>query len=389
LVHDGAGNNANINQSFGAGNNDLGTTGAPVKQSGDRNYLGYTNSGYAHGADNDIVKLEQSGNDNWFQAVDNLGAVGNRINDVQQNGDTNQAVVTRRGDDNSIVDSLLMQGSRNVVYIFQGTDAANGHSNEVRSVSIKGNDNGQPNTTVQYRGASTNNGAVHLVQAGVGNLIASASIEGNKNGSWPNPHALTIRQSGNNNGHLHSTAIMQGSNGNSIGVTQAGNSNNFDVRQGVAVGSTQNHAKVTQTGDSNLTTATQYGSFNTLDAQQNGDRNTISALVAGDGNGSGLFGDAGARNLADANSLSSGDIFQDGLDHNVSLTITSSNNQFAFQQTGGDGNRITGTITGAGSNQAVGVQNGSLNVATLTQAGGNNVAVFQQVGSGNTGSFGQ
>jgi hypothetical protein len=396
IEQNGEGNTAKIQQAASS-NNDIGLAGAPVLQQGNYNDFQEIQPPVGPGNNNDIVAARQMGNSNKIYSINSNGAANNTIHSVLQNGDKNRLSVSRNNQRSGTIGTVIQGGYsgdpvggnanrisiNQVTYNLPGSKPEFTGGNSVDLVSQIGSGN---------TGYGSSGFGTQISQGGSLNRIMESSVVGNdnaENNNYGRQFVHRISQKGIGNGQVNSTAITLGSNGNSIDVMQDGDANNFDVRQGADVTSTQNHAKVTQTGDNNLTIATQYGSFNTLDARQNGDGNTISALVTGDSNGSSLFDDAGARGLAEAHSLSSGDIFQNRQDNRVGLTITSSSNQFAFLQTGGNGNLITGTITGAGSNQAVGVQNGSSNTASLNQAGGNNVAVFQQVGSGNTGTFGQ
>lgn len=382
LEQDGDGNLATIQQSAGSGGNRVGTTTDPILQQGDNNTFSETQStggGFSRG-DNVIEAGRQLGNSNSFSSNYSNNTGFNTIDNLLQQGNSNNASVGRNGSNvlRSYVGDILQQGNSNFLAITQG----GGADNSVEEAVQIGSNNGW--STQPPGGNGSRRGTV-ISQSGNRNLIESSRIEGSFNNSSGAKAAHRIYQTGDDNGQDVSIANTLGSNGNWIHVTQTGNSNNFDLRQGITTASTQNSITLVQTGDGNLTTATQYGSYNTLNASQSGNSNTITALVTGDNNGSGVFGNVGASALATANALTSGDIFQSGLSHTVSLTINSSGNQFAFLQTGGSLNTITATVSGSlGNNQAVGVQNGSSNAATLTQGGNSNVAVFNQQGGSNS-----
>ncbi len=387
LDQTGSDNDATIHQSGtashpSAGGNDIGLSGAPVLQNGDGNFLSYTNSGYASGSDNDIVKLEQNGNENWFQARDSNQATGNRINDVQQDGNINQALVVRAGETGSVVEQIVMDGNSNVLVIDQGKAATGGGSNTVTLAKIVGSGNGNTNTTAAYRGAYGNVAGVYVVQKGstgnpaIGNMVQEASIEGNDNRNFSGwgGNAVSVIQNGSYNGTGFSIARMIGSDGNKIAVQQTGDGNNFAVYQGTVTSDTGNVALVDQIGDGNGVTIDQDGSYNSTTASFTGNDNGVGTMngVAGNLESSSLF-------------LSQGNIFQDSSlalsGNTVSYAVTGNSNLFAFAQIGG-GNTIdgqVGTIGSSNGNQVAVLQNGSGNGTTFTQNGGgnNNLAVSQ------------
>ncbi|WP_322865058.1 hypothetical protein U5922_001925 [Aquicoccus sp. G2-2] len=392
LKQDGLNNDVAIHQSGTAAQqgsgNDIGLSGAPVLQEGDGNFLGYDNSGYLGGTDNDIVKLKQDGNENWFNARENKAASGNRINDVLQQGNTNQALVTRSGETGSIVHKIVMDGNSNVLVIDQGKGGTGGGSNTVTLAKIVGSGNGTTNTTADYRGAYPGVAGVLVVQkdspgwqitgTAIGNMVQEASIEGDDNqssGIWGG-NAVSVEQYGSYNGLTSSVARMIGSDGNKIAVVQTGDSNNFSVYQGTVTTDTGNVALVDQVGIGNDVTIDQNGSYN-----------STTANFTGDGNGVGPMTGV-AKDLVDLDTgdeLFQGNIFQDSSSaasgNTISYTVVGSDNLFAFAQIGA-ANTITGSVgtSGASSgNQVAVLQNGSGNNSTFTQNGGgnNNLAVKQ------------
>jgi hypothetical protein len=408
ITQSGADNTADIHQSGtstvdGAGN-DIGVSGAPVVQDGKRNYLGYSNAGYGAGSDNDIVKLRQDGNDNYFYASDNNGGAHNNINNVLQDGNVNQMTVLRGGEQSSTIDRVKMDGNHNSVYVKQGPIYRTGTGygpygdhNTISLIKIVGHDNGDTSLTVP---SNPYNAGIFIQQTGSAtaggshNTVDEASIEGHDNtGTWGTSpasfpyhqrHAISIYQEGSNNGRGVSIARIKGSH-NELQVSEVGDWNNFDIRQGDGPGSDGNFASVNQLGSNNDATATQYGSGNFVMVNQNGDGNSSTTLFDGNDNGMGtLGGAAGALDLTSTN-LTQGIALQDSslslhgnsLDYNVH----GSRNLFAFAQIGG-GNSIDGRVgTGGNSNdnQVAVLQAGNSNVTSFTQtgSGGNNLAVSQ------------
>lgn len=325
---------------------------------------------------------------------------GNRVGAVSQHTAThvgdNKLVIVQRGLGNNTVGSVSQyrtQTTQNVVDIDQAgqnntiarveqyvTAYGGGAAEQANRfiVSMTGNNNGN----AQLGGAAAASGAQSstLIQGSPANPArdnyANLTISGDNNQFGVSQYGVT-----NTVGNL----IISG-DGNQVGTYQSGNRNTVSLAE---VGGHGNDIGIRQVGDDNLAGATVNGNDNRISAKQDGDNNNISALVTGNNNGAGVFTDLAASALASGAGLFSGDLSQIGSNHNINLTISSSQNQFAFLQTNGSSNELTATISGGNSNQAVGVQNGSDNVATLTQAGGGNVAVFQQIGSGNTGTFGQ
>jgi hypothetical protein len=123
--------------------------------------------------------------------------------------------------------------------------------------------------------------------------------------------------------------------------------------------------------------------FNELEIAIEGDGNQLQIVQEGGAAGAAnsldisLFGDNNGGPLGSAFSsaalepdLMPGSIEQTGLGNEIALAVVGSGNLFAFAQHG-DGNVISGTITGQ-ANQAV-----------VLQEGGNNYSGFSQTGIGN------
>ena len=110
----------------------------------------------------------------------------------------------------------------------------------------------------------------------------------------------------------------------------------------------------------------------------------MTVSITGDNNnnfavtGLSLSGAADAARDLGAPSLVQGDLFQDGSNNQLTMTVLASNgNAFATLQDG-DNNKIEHTISGGNSNQAVVAQNGNGNQSVTTQiGGGNNLGVSQ------------
>lgn len=379
IVQGGAGNNtASIHQSTGDGGNDVGTAGDPVNQTGNGNDFRETNAtvntNYYSG-NNDITKAEQIGDYNTFTSSYNGRASNNVISNAQQIGDRNYARYFRNSNYNGTITKVLQQGDNNILSLNQEA----GSGNVISLVQQIGNGNGG---SVQNTAAGQHTGT-WIQQYGSNNQIDNSTIIGDNN-SGLNDQTHYIRQRGNDNGHIASTAITKGSNGNGIHVESWGDRNNFDVRQGLNTASTGNDATVMQTGDDNWARATQYGSYNQLAVIQNGDHNSSTTLFDGDGNGSGSFTGGPAAGLTNAN-LVQGQVFQDSgsalTGNSLTYTVYGSNNLFAFAQLGSD-NTVSGKVgTGAvdsNGNQVAVLQTGDGNNSTFTQnGGGNNLAVSQ------------
>jgi len=378
-------NTADVHQSGSAshpssGGNDIGLDGAPILQDEDDNYFQYSNIGYGAGSDNDIIKLEQDGNTNWFRALDNKGSTGNRIEDVLQEGNINQARVFRSNEQGSTVETLSMVGNSNVVVITQGSGSGPAGNNTVTLAKISGDNNGYTHAT---GGALPGQAGINITQFGSDNTVSEASIEGSRNRSWTTGAALSIRQVGLNNGNTASLARMKDSDGNFIHITQNGDENQFDMQQGLSAASTGNEMTLDQTGNRNTSTGVQGGDYNEmvltqlgddngLEVNQLGSTNYASVLIDGNSNGTPqlLTGKAALTGLI------SGVITQAGNGNEVSLSIDGDNNAFGFQQTGDD-NDITGSQVGNG-NQAGVSQTSSLNVASFVQNGSFNVVGITQ-----------
>lgn len=380
IEQSGESNVADVNQSAGGGNNDIGTSVDPVTQSGDRNNFRYSNTLSGSGVNNDITKAEQDGDDNVIDVQNWNNSNNNTISDLQQIGDTNRARIHMNGSDSGGVGTALQQGDANHLVIEQSGSTGN----TVVAVSQIGNNNGlAPDGNGDRRRAGT-----FILQSGTDNTVTESRIEGNDNigpagnsNTYRNTHR--IEQRGVDNAASAVTLGSKiGTEYNQIWILQTGDENSSTVNQGLNTSSTGNTANVTQTGNNNNGNGDQQGSGNSLTVNQIGDDNLVDSIQIGDDNvaianitgsdnGSGtLSGVALAR--ANAFDLSSGSIIQEGNLNAASLTISNSdNNQFAFLQDG-DSNSIVGTVSGGGSNSAA-----------MTQVGSNNISNFSQVGTFN------
>jgi hypothetical protein len=373
ISQSGTGNQSTVQQNAGPGGNDVGLSGAPVRQQGDNNKfneLQFTGGGFSNG-DNDIIALKQLGDSNVFGSSYSNNAGGNRIVDALQQGNLNWVSVGRNASMNGIVSGLKIVGNSNSAQITQQS----GSGNTVTLLQITGDSN-----EVAYGSGGPQNAnqwAAAILQSGNSNLVTEASITGSSNTGNGSVGPLKITQNGNNNGQSFSVARIRGSVGNYIIVNEQGNSNNFSVLQGVNTASTGNHATVNQIGNSNQATATQFGSLNQLVIQQNADNNIAVANFTGDSNGNGsLTGIAAALLPSNAN-LVEGTIYQDSTGsltgNTVTYNVNGDGNLFAMAQIGGS-NTITGTVS-SDNNQAAILQTGNGNVTNFTQSGGNNNAI--------------
>ena len=397
LEQDGKDNVASVHQSSGGGKNDIGTLADPVTQDGDRNEFRYSNSGSGSGTNNDIIKAEQFGDDNYMSVSNWNNSINNVYNRIIQDGDKNQARITANGSDNGLVDDVLQDGTSNHLVIEQSGSSSTG--NKVHFVRQIGDNNG----LVPDGNGSTKRAGTYIYQAGNYNEVAESSITGSNNigpagtsATYRNVHQ--IKQSGNYNGTTASTAKTLGSGVgafyNRIWVDQSGNYNNFHFEQGVDASSTGNHINAIQFGNYNMAEGRQDGSYNTITSNQSGnnnvldvlqvsDGNTVTATVSGNNNGGGTLAGvagtlAGTTGSAIYPSLTSGQVIQHGLNNTATLTVTNSNgNQFAFLQQG-NANTIDGKVSGAGSNSATAVQIGSTNMTSFNQSGsGNQISASQ------------
>jgi hypothetical protein len=378
----GESNVADVNQSAGGGNNDIGTVGDPVTQSGDRNNFRYSNTPSGSGVNNDITKAEQIGDDNIINVQNWNNSNNNTISDLQQNGDANRARIHMNGSDNGGVGIALQQGNANHLVIEQSGSSSSG--NTVVAVSQIGNNNGLgPDGNGDWRRAGT-----YIFQSGTENTVTESRIVGDDNigpagGSNTYRNTHRIEQRGvDNTASAVTLGSKIGTQYNQIWILQTGDENSSNVKQGLNTSSTGNIANVTQTGNNNEANGDQQGSGNSLTVNQIGDDNLVDSIqigndnvaaanITGSGNGSGALSGV-ALTRANAFGLSSGSIIQEGNLNAASLTISNSdNNQFAFLQDG-DSNSIVGTVSGGGSNSA-----------TMTQVGSNNISNFSQVGTFN------
>jgi hypothetical protein len=375
------GNIANIHQSLGVGNNNLGLSGAPLVQDGSGNFLQYhpgTTTG-TYDEDNDVVAGTQKGTTNWLNIQMWNLARYNRIMAFLQDGTNNGLKVEQNGASSSTIWSISQKGVLNTAIIRQ-----NGARNEIMSFVQDGNGNGNG---VNAELSSGRGAGTRIVQAGNDNKVTLASVVGSNNtqGCCTYAPPQDIRQQGNNNGQTASTASTLGSNGNGIKVSEVGNSNNFSIQQGVATTSTGNWATLTQTGSFNMATVTQYGDGNRIIITQNNNNNTATANFAGDNNADGtLAGVAGALDSS-STSLTKGEIFQSttgALTNTLTYNVTGSGNKFAFAQLNGT-NTITGTVG------ATGAPSSNNSVAVLQSSSGNNVGFSQTTGNGNIAAISQ
>lgn len=376
----GAGNSASIKQFRNDGGNDIGLLSDPVSQTGDNNTFNYSNDFCCNsgGGDNDIVKAEQDGDDNYFSSADGNRSRGNRITLALQTGDDNSMEISHNGADDSTVSSATQLGDMNFMRIVQSSLAggAGDSNNLVVSAAMTGSNNGISRNTGSFTGSGL---GMYIRQTGEDNTINSASIEGSNNnvsrttvlmssfGTLP----MYLRQIGLRN---TMSADMVGSNGNYMWVWQDGNDNTADFDQGSSIASTGNAADVYQNGDGNAATGSQLGSANTL-----------RAIFNGNGNGVGVMsGNAGSL-VASSASLTLGNMLQDASaalsGNSLDYEVSGNDNLFAFAQIGG-GNTISGTVGAGGtsnSNQVAVLQNGSGNTASFAQAGAgtNNIAISQ------------
>lgn len=387
----GDGNLANVHQSSGGGNNDIGTAGDPITQAGNHNSFSFSNSGSGSGTNNDVIDVEQLGNNNIFSSAAWNGANNNVIDDVEQIGNANRVSVSMNGSDAGLVDDVLQQGNGNHLVIEQS--GSNSSGNKVLSVSMIGDNNGlPPDANGDWRRAGT-----YLFQSGNSNVVAKSSITGSNNigpagdsNTYRNTHRIEQRGTGNT-----ASAVTLGSLGldpstdyNRIWIFQTGDGNTSDVSQGLSAASFGNKAQVTQTGndntgnglqsgDANTIAISEIGSHNSVTVNQTGDGNSATANITGNSNGGGMMS-GGAASVAASNGLTSGLIVQDGFSNTALYTVSGSDsNQFAFLQDG-NLNSITGSVSGSGGNQAAVAQTGSSNTVSFTQIGSsNNLAVSQ------------
>ena len=256
-----------------------------------------------------------------------------------QLGDYNDVSGATSGDNNEV--AVMQNGSHNVSDFTQTGD------NNDLGVVIYGDRNGD---AVNFRGASDiglNNGQV--IQKDGGNYASISIGDG-------------TADSDNNN-----YAARQTGGGNTLTLTIAdGNKNNVAVKQnGYDV------ASIDITGGQNVIGAQQLGTgTNTLEVTLFGDNNNWSG---------GFSGDAGSIGLS-----TPGSIYQNGNGNEITLNVgvsasdMSSSNLFAFKQTGGDNNTITGSILSGDNNQVAVLQNGSSNTTSFTQVGSsNNLGISQ------------
>lgn len=331
-----------------------------------------------------IISINQSSSDNEVGAVSQESATHSGVNGLY---------ITQRGDGGNRVGSVSQfrtQSTQNVTTIDQaGSNNNIGHIEQyVREIgndnfnviavtmSGKGNGHGGLTGAAQLSGASSST----IIQGRASNAAkedrVSLNISGDENQFGVTQYGNFNSSSGNISGNYNQFGTYQIGIGNTASLVMSGDYNNVGV---------------SQSGDGNIAGTVVGGSNNQLNIQQSDNDNSVSARIDGDHNGGGLFTDDAAKAFASSFDLTSGDLVQETGKQSLSLNITagSNNNQFAFLQTGGLNNGITATISGTGDNQAVGVQEGDSNTATLAQGGNSNVAIFHQIGSSNVATFSQ
>jgi hypothetical protein len=198
-------------------------------------------------------------------------------------------------------------------------------------------------------------------QTGAGNMLGYLVSPGDNNsfgftqdgqGNWIN---------GVNSGNDHQVAIWQHGDSNVTDFGQSGTGNNL----GVSIDGSYNQLNIDQ-------------------AQSGASGNKMSVTITGDKNnnypltGNALTGAADAARDLSAPSLVQGDLFQNGSNNSLTMTVTASNeNAFATFQDGSN-NTIIHSISGGDGNQAVVAQIGIGNYSNTTQiGGGNNLGVSQ------------
>lgn len=419
------------NAGYGGGSNDV---IRHAKQTGDDNY--FSNSVW-NDADNNVIKdFEQKGKENRAR-IDMNGSDNGLVDTVRQTGNANHLVIEQAGSSSSgnQILSVNMIGNNNGLgpdgngdwqragtYLYQS-----GNNNLIRESTIVGDGNIGPagnsstyrNThRIEQRGNDNGKWQARAVTYGSGNGIDYNRIwifqNGDRNDfdvvqgltSDSTGNHATITQTGDDNrasgsqyGDYNTLEVTQIGDFNGAFGTQYGDHNTVEVTQtgdlnwapGYQNGD-YNTVQVTQTGSGNWDYSDQLGDHNTVEATQigynnnrysyqAGDNNTLRASFTGDHNG-GVAMTGGAGDLVDSahsrfGYSASGRIIQNGLWNSATLTVTSSNNQFALGQFG-DHNVINGTIGGGDGNQVAVLQQGNHNIANFTQWGsGNNIAISQ------------
>ncbi len=313
-------------------------------QTGSGNSMDITQTGPGHA----LIRGIQTGKGNT--ATTTQTGAGNRINTIDQNslsGATgNTAKIVQSGANNGVgglssgsfaemsgADSSVVRqvgGGNDVDYAAFGNGNQfgfdqNGTDNTVGLITVTGDDN-----------------ELGVKQDGTANVLDLGVITGDRNN-------VGVRQDGTNHAQITLTNF---SDDNQVWVDQIG---------------ANTAAKITIDGDSNLARLEQNGT-NSADINITGDFNNNSGTTNWDGVAANVLG------LASVGLMS-----QTGMGNSLTVTVTSSHNLWATEQTGPDNTILASVGGGDGNRFAVKQVSTTLgNHATVTQNGnGNNAGVSQ------------
>jgi hypothetical protein len=366
----GPSNTMAINQSGGAGDANL------VGDSVTISALGFVKQ---YGGNNAIdVDQDGQGNSIWAitQGRDSAGGVFH----INVFGGKNNSITTTQTGANNAIGTIEQIDPVYDAWSNTATVIQNGNGNYLKTLS-QNNTGGSAFNTASLQFYGGNNGTTgfgtlapsnqaslvaNVVQAevrqtGAGNMLGYLVSPGDNNsfgftqdgqGNWIN---------GVNSGNDHQVAIWQHGDGNVTDFAQSGTGNNL----GVSIDGSYNQLNIDQSQSG--------ASGNKMSVTITGDKNNNYPLT-----GNALTGAADAARDLSAPSLVQGDLFQNGSNNSLTMTVTASNqNAFATYQSGSN-NTIVHSISDGDSNQAVIAQNGLNNMSNTTQVGaGNNLGVSQ------------
>jgi hypothetical protein len=386
-----------------------------VKQTnkgGALNELTLTQKGIDESANNEIYSAVQSGAGNTGD-VTQSGRT-NFLRSLSQTGSGNNASIGLAGTNNGAsagahVGTAFSSAAASVVGVEQATATQNGSDNTL------------------FYSANGDSNQFGFAQAGVGiatgddNDISGTTVDNNNQvavGQWGSNNNTMFSQSGdandlgvaiygddNGRGGFRTNSAAAGLNLTNGDVTQSGGGNmaSVTIGDGTTASSSNNYAAKQTGGNNQLTLAMAGGGENNIAVKQNGDdvatvkvtggRNVIGAQQLGGGTSTltvTLFGSSNnwaggfSGDAAGVGLTTPGAIYQNGDGSVITLNVgvdagnPSNSNLFAFKQTGGDDNVISGTIKGGDGNQVAVLQNGTNNYSSFLQNGsGNNIGVKQ------------
>ena len=379
---------------------------ANVVQTGTNNTASATQSGtndttmFSQNGDDNSVVVSQTGKNNVAGrkqgGLSNAYATnGSGYGYMIQDGASNTLNITQTGNANGLAvhsssGNAVQDGDYNEASIVQhaGTTGYDDGGNKIwnmRQISAKG---------VAVAPAESVNKLAILQQGAIGAAVTSIH-------NVIRSVVQTDTGGGQNLAYLEQTGGDYHNSNDMMVVTQTGFDNALSVKQ---VGERNHLARLTQTGSSHFAELSESGRGNSVLELSQGmaaadTNNSATISLAGNYNGN-LGVELGGYNavvygprvdtnvgfssgsLAEAVGIDQAKIIQQASNQYLSYTVGGDYNLFAFRQVGGDGNSITGKVTG-NTNEVAILQDGDGNLASFDQTGVGNDLGISQTGNGN------